>query len=466
MHLHDVFDRQLFARAAHVNEEDAKTVQDMLQIAWEQIAGEALELARPLSPEIRDCAREYVFVNNPEDYRGCRASAHEEWTRTITSSAEIIPYDKLTTDERHKHEDIDFWLAAAEVDKKEADRVFETAEKGYLEAVGDVIGEEFSIFNANARNLLHEYHPNIYNDIRLSAHEEWNRIAMSATTPPGSPTAPHASKVTGDAHRLFDDDQRVERRYQQATQEEEDAENEGELDGEYGENEGNVDGEYEGEDEAEEVDRDEVGGMQALCREDDDDDEIEDEDDDQGMPSRGRLPKELMLELDRAAEEDSLRIQALAKKYNRTVQACRQYQNVDHVAVPRKINAFNAFKHYRREFGPHEGIPVAIAEYNKYMKEEYWKVLRERIPKEQLNNPTARHHAMKEELDFLQSEVDCQVQGAKDAGKTQAVRDKMLKPIFTVVCVKTPSTMGSFLTIFLGSTDTRNVGFPLGGVAH
>ncbi|KAJ3780194.1 hypothetical protein GGU10DRAFT_337371 [Lentinula aff. detonsa] len=108
MHLHDVFDRQLFARAAHVDEEDAKTVQDMLQITWEQIAGEALELARPLSPEIRNCAREYVFVNNPEDYRGCRASAHEEWTRTITSSAEIIPYDKLTTDERHKHEDIDY----------------------------------------------------------------------------------------------------------------------------------------------------------------------------------------------------------------------------------------------------------------------------------------------------------------------------------------------------------------------
>jgi hypothetical protein len=364
------------------------------------LAAQELEDLAEFTSSGRKKAREWVFSNDPDEYIASRESAHVRWQEIYDSKASSDVF-RLATDDIHVNENLDLWNDAAEADRVEADLVL-------LEMVvqfSKVITEHLGPFTnyMDAQSMLRQQHPDVYNQVRVGIHERWRSLAKSAPCRQDLDSA-GGMRATVEPEGGFIDDE--EQDFARETDEEGD--------------------ESTGDD-----------GKERIRK---------------GSP--GRLPKELRQELDQLEKERQEKIKVLAQKYSRTETACMNYLSEDSVKVPREVNTFNAFKHYRREHGPHEGVPsgtfnyffneivavlifflsIELSAYTAYITNEYMDTLRSRLSEEDMKDSVARRQAMKVEIDFYQEHLNNFVQGAKDTGRVKPMVHRMVKPVLNLVC--------------------------------
>ncbi|KAJ3746995.1 hypothetical protein EV360DRAFT_89890 [Lentinula raphanica] len=171
--------------------------------------------------------------------------------------------------------------------------------------------------------------------------------------------------------------------------------------------------------------------------EDDDEEDDEEEDEDEkafAVPKshvRG-LTKEVRAELDQWHVEYKEGIKKIAAKAGVDMHACFTYLN-QQLHPPRAINRFNAFKAHYAEYGTvKKSSTQSLSDYNKLLREEYWKTLESRLSVGELQDPKARSRAMKPEVDWYREQVKNYIETAKESGKIKGTVKAMIRPVLTL----------------------------------
>ncbi|KAJ3741602.1 hypothetical protein DFH05DRAFT_1462623 [Lentinula detonsa] len=163
----------------------------------------------------------------------------------------------------------------------------------------------------------------------------------------------------------------------------------------------------------------------------------------------GGLTKQARAELDHWHVEYKEGIKEIAAKAGVDMHACFTYLN-QQLHPPRAINCFNAFKVHYAEHGTikksltHEFLShgyslylillstESLSDYNKFLREEYWRTLESRLSDSEIQDPKARSWVMKPEVDWYREQVRNYIETAKESGKVKGTVKAMICPVLTL----------------------------------
>ncbi|KAJ3991378.1 hypothetical protein F5050DRAFT_1812630 [Lentinula boryana] len=210
------------------------------------------------------------------------------------------------------------------------------------------------------------------------------------------------------------------------------------------------------------------------------DEEEEEEEDEEEKDSAvleshvGGLTKEARAELDCWHVEYKKGIKEIAAKAGVDMHACFTYMN-QQLHPPRAINHFNAFKVHYAEYGTikksltHEFLSHgyslclillstdSLSDYNKFLREEYWRTLESRLSPSEIQDPKARSRAMKPEVDWYREQVRNYIETAKESGKVKGTVKAMIRPVLTLA-QNLYETLGYHMLGWLINTSTDKFG--------
>ncbi|KAJ3831293.1 hypothetical protein F5878DRAFT_667706 [Lentinula raphanica] len=169
------------------------------------------------------------------------------------------------------------------------------------------------------------------------------------------------------------------------------------------------------------------------------------------------LTKEVRAELDQWHVEYKEGIKKIAARSGVDMHACFTYLN-QQLHPPRAINRFNAFKAHYAEYGTiKKSSTQSLSDYNKLLREEYWKTLESRLSVGELQDPKARSRAMKPEVDWYREQVKNYIETAKESGKVKGTVKAMIRPVLTLA-EKLYETSGYHMLGWLINTSSDKFG--------
>ncbi|KAJ3733677.1 hypothetical protein DFJ43DRAFT_1152833 [Lentinula guzmanii] len=171
----------------------------------------------------------------------------------------------------------------------------------------------------------------------------------------------------------------------------------------------------------------------------------------------GGLTKEARAELDRWHVEYKEGIKEIAAKAGVDMHACFMYLN-QQLHPPRAINRFNAFKAHYAEHGTiKKNLTQSLSDYNKFLREEYWRTLESRLSDSEIQDPKARSRVMKPEVDWYREQVRNYIETAKESGKVKGTVKAMIRPVLTLA-QNLYETSGYHMLGWLINTSTDKFG--------
>ncbi|KAJ3724194.1 hypothetical protein DFJ43DRAFT_1157884 [Lentinula guzmanii] len=171
----------------------------------------------------------------------------------------------------------------------------------------------------------------------------------------------------------------------------------------------------------------------------------------------GGLTKEARAELDRWHVEYKEGVKEIAAKAGVDMHACFMYLN-QQLHPPRAINRFNAFKAHYAEHGTiKKNLTQSLSDYNKFLREEYWRTLESRLSDSEIQDPKARSRVMKPEVDWYREQVRNYIETAKESGKVKGTVKAMIRPVLTLA-QNLYETSGYHMLGWLINTSTDKFG--------
>ncbi|KAJ3990868.1 hypothetical protein F5050DRAFT_1880362 [Lentinula boryana] len=171
----------------------------------------------------------------------------------------------------------------------------------------------------------------------------------------------------------------------------------------------------------------------------------------------GGLTKEAQAELDHWHVEYKEGIKEIAAKAGVDMHACFTYMN-QQLHPPHAINHFNAFKAHYAEHGTiKKSLTYSLSDYNKFLREEYWRTLESRLSPSEIQDPKARSWAMKPEVDWYREQVRNYIETAKESGKVKGTVKAMIRPVLTLA-QNLYETSGYHMLGWLINTSTDKFG--------